>query len=86
MVGGLPKEKRADAIRSCRRRVAVALQTGIANRFHSAGRPSVLSAEVSYVAGQPLGSIIEEILNENENAHEHERMSAEGRATAAAGG
>ena len=49
MVGGLPKEKRADAIRGCRRAVAVALQTGIANQIHAAGKAPDLAANVSYV-------------------------------------
>ena len=49
MVGGLPKEKRADAIRHCRRAVAVALQTGIANQIHAAGKAPDLAAPVSYI-------------------------------------
>ena len=86
MVGSLPKEKRADAISVCRRRSAVAFQTGIANQIHSAGKPAALSEEVSYVARQPLDPIIEQALAENEEANEAERLSALGRATGAAGG
>ena len=82
MVGGLPKEKRADAIRACRRRVAVALQTGIAKQIHSAEKPAALSEEVSYVARRPLDPIVEE----NEEANEAERLLALGRAMGAAGG
>ena len=48
MVGGLPKEKRADAGRSCRRAVAVALQTGVANQIHAAGKAPDLYTEVLY--------------------------------------
>ena len=55
MVGSLPKEKRADAVRSCRRAIAVALQTGVANQIHSAGTPPALAADVSYLAGSPPG-------------------------------
>ena len=54
MVGGLPKERSADAIRKCRRAVAVALQTGVANQIHSAGKPPTLSAGISYAV--PLTS------------------------------
>ena len=50
MVGGLPKEKRADAVRGCRRAVAVALQTGIANQIHAAGKAPDLAANISYVS------------------------------------
>ena len=82
MVGGLPKDKRADAIRSCRRRIAVALQTGIANQIHTAGKPAALSEEVSYIASQPLDAIMEEV----EEANVEERLSALGRAMGAAGG
>ena len=53
MVGCLPKDKRADAVRSCRRAIAVALQTGVANQIHSAGTPPALAAEISYVASTP---------------------------------
>jgi len=49
MVGSLPKDKRADAVRSCRRAIAVALQTGVANQIHSAGKPPALAADVSYL-------------------------------------
>ena len=56
MVGSLPKERRADAVRSCRRAVAVALQTGVANQIHSAGTPPALAADISYIAGPPSGS------------------------------
>ena len=38
MVGGLPKEKRDESVRGCRREVAVAVQTGIANQIHAAGK------------------------------------------------
>ena len=50
------KERRADAVRSCRRAVAVALQTGVANQIHSAGTPPALAADISYIAGPPSGS------------------------------
>ena len=53
MVGCLPKDKRADAVRSCRRAIAVALQTGVANEIHSAGTPPALAADISYVASTP---------------------------------
>ena len=89
MVGGLPKDKRADAIRTCRRRSAVALQTGIANQIHSAGKPAALSAEVSYLTGLPLEAIIEDAKMTQEDERlsaETERLSALGRATSAAGG
>ena len=49
MVGSLPKEKRVEAARSCRRAVAVALQTGVANQIHSAGKPPDLATSVSYL-------------------------------------
>ena len=49
MVGGLAKEKRADAVRNRRRAVAVALQTGIANQIHAAGKAPDLAANVSYI-------------------------------------
>mgnify|MGYP003324412637 CR=1 FL=1 len=55
MVGSLPKEKRADAVRSCRRAIAVALQTGVAYQIHSAGTPPALAADISYIAGPPQG-------------------------------
>ena len=51
MVGRLPKEKRAGAVRSCSRAIAVALQTGVANQIHSAGTPPALAADISYIAG-----------------------------------
>ena len=89
MVGGLPRDKRADAIRSCRRRIAVALQTGIANQIHSAGKPAALSDEVSYLTRQPLDAIIEEASATQEGERtsaEVERLTAQGRATGAAGG
>merc|ERR1712078_127359 len=56
MVGSLPKEKRADAVRSCRRAIAVALQTGVANQIHSAGTPPALAADISYIAGPSQGT------------------------------
>ncbi|MDA8583817.1 hypothetical protein N9L68_06270, partial [bacterium] len=89
MVGGLPRDKRADAIRSCRRRIAVALQTGIANQIHSAGKPAALSDEVSYLTRQPLDAIMEEASATQEGERmsaEVERLTAQGRATGAAGG
>ena len=49
MVGSLPKDRRAEAVRSCRRAIAVALQTGVANQIHSAGKPPDLAASVSYL-------------------------------------
>ena len=89
-VGGLPKDKRADAIRARRRRIAVALQTGIANPIHSAGKPAALSAEVSYLTGLPLAAITEDaemMIQEDEMlSAETERLSARGRAASAAGG
>ena len=82
MVGSLPKDKRAEAIRNCRRCIAVALQTGIANQIHSAGKPAALSEEVLYLPG-PLEGIPED---DEMEAVEEERLSAQGRATGAAGG
>ena len=55
MVDCLPKEKRTDAVRSCRRAIAVALQIGVANQIHAAGTPPALAAEVSYIASTPQG-------------------------------
>ena len=49
MVGGLPKEKRADAVRNCRRAIAVALQTGIANQIRAASKTPDLATPVSYI-------------------------------------
>ena len=70
--------------------MAVALQTGIANQIHSAGKPAALSAEVSYLTGLPLEAIIEDaemLTQEDERlSAETERLSAQGRATSAAGG
>ena len=57
MVGGLPKEKRADAIRHCRRAVAVAFQTGIANQIHAAGKAPDLAAPVSYINNSARNSL-----------------------------
>ena len=48
MAGSLPKAQRAAAIRNCRRLISVALQNGIANQFHSAGRPVAAETAVSY--------------------------------------
>ena len=50
IVGALPKDKRQEAIRKCRWGVAMALQTGVSNQIHGAGKPAVLSQEVSYIA------------------------------------
>lgn len=86
MAGSWPKDKRADAIITCRRRVAVALQTGIANQIHTAGDPLDLSTDISYVVGRPLDTVIEETLNGNMPAGEDASMSAEARTVAAAGG
>ena len=54
MTGSLPKAERAAAIRNCRRLISVALQNGIANQFHSAGRPAAADVAVSY-ADDPGG-------------------------------
>ena len=83
MVGSLPKDKRAEAIRICRRCIAVALQTGIANQIHSAGKPAALSEDVLYLPGPPLEGIPEDAVMASVEA---ERLSAQGRATSAAGG
>ena len=50
MVGGLPKEKRSEAVGSGRRAVAVALQTGVADQIHAAGKAPYLSTDVLYTA------------------------------------
>ena len=89
MAGSLPREKRAEAIRACRRKVAVALQTGIANQIHSAGKPLALSAEISYTGGrQPaaLATVTEEREDEEMATAEDAVMSAEERQVAAGGG
>ena len=93
MAGSLPREKRADAIRACRRRIAVALRTGIANDIHTAGKPLALSADVSYTTGRPrtwpvgwLAPVTEEMADEDMPTVEDADMSAEGRPVAAAGG
>ena len=52
MAGSLPKAQRAAAIRNCRRLISVALQNGIANQFHSAGRPVAAETAVSYANNQ----------------------------------
>ena len=72
MVGSLPKEKRADAIRSCRRAIAVALQTGVANQIHSAGTPPALAADISYIAGPHLGG------HQNEMQYESDFENTQG--------
>ena len=93
MAGSLPREKRADAIITCRRIIAVALQTGIANQIHTAGKPLALSADVSYTTGRarpwPVGwlaAVTEEMSDEDMPTAEDVGMSAEGRPVAAAGG
>ena len=93
MAGSLPRGKRADAIITCRRRIAVALQTGVANQIHTAGKPSALSTDVSYTVGRTrrwpsgwLDAVTEEAADEEMHPSEDVGMSAEGRTLAAAGG
>ena len=89
MAGSLPREKRAEAIRACRRKVAVALQAGIANHIHSAGKPLSLSAEISYTGGRPLAAlatVTEDKEDEEMATTEDAEMFAEERQTAAGGG
>ena len=94
MVGCLPKEKRADAVRSCRRAIAVALQTGVANQIHSAGKPPALVADISYVngaqgtaaEGAPGDSDFEDILEDGASPHLGRQAAAPGSTAAAAGG
>ena len=53
-------------MRSCRRAIAVALQTGVANQIHSAGKPPALAAEVSYAARAPQGATAEDTLEDTD--------------------
>ena len=93
MVGCLPKEKRADAVRSCRRAIAVALQTGVANQIHSAGKPPALVADISYLnstqdatAEGPRGDSDFEDILEDGTSPPGSQAAAPGSTAAAAGG
>ena len=81
MVGSLPKEKRADAVRSCRRAIAVALQTGVANQIHSAGTPPALAADISYIAGPSLGNHHNEMQEDSDFENTQSINNAQGSQT-----
>ena len=48
----------------CRRAIAVALQTGVANQIHSAGTPLALATDVSYVVRTPQNNEDTEMLDD----------------------
>ena len=78
MVGSLPKDRRAEAVRSCRRAIAVALQTGVANQIHSAGKPPDLAASVSYLNDTSHDTTTGESLEASEWEYTPEDAAAHG--------